>query len=69
MMAIDLKQYHIHIGVRVLEGGFILSYPEKIKPDDGHFTQVDEIFTSQQKLSKKIKEVLDSITSEDETPQ
>lgn len=75
MMA-KLNTYRFQLQIDVIQGGFLLQYPHKEEGTpqinfggETPYVQYHEIFTSQQKLSKKIKEVLDEITSEDEAPQ
>ena len=66
-----LDNFHFSINVEVVNGGFILNYPKQVitANRETSFNYVREIFTSQQKLSKKIKEVLDEITNEADTAQ
>lgn len=66
-----LDEHYFSLSIDVVKGGFILNYP-KLLSDAGieiRYVQTREIFTSQQKLSKKIKEVLDEITNEADTAQ
>lgn len=46
----------IKLSIRILEGGFVLSYTKEI--DDGLY-EVSEIFTTQRKLNAKVKEVVE----------
>lgn len=72
MSKASLANHYFHLNVEVITGGFILSFPKQLnnEHDPLGYTQVREIFTSQQKLSKKIKEVLDELTKDaDEAPE
>jgi hypothetical protein len=68
-----LDEHYFQISIDIMQGGFILNYPKSVTGKDvGNslgYMQAREIFTSQQKLSKKIKEVLDEITNEADTAQ
>lgn len=66
-----LDQHYFSLSIDVVKGGFILNYPKPLTDANVQigYTQTREIFTSQQKLSKKIKEVLDEITNEADTAQ
>lgn len=55
------KSTEVSINIQVVKGGFILEYPETTKKGDDEFLYYHrEVFSSQGKLQRKVKEVLES---------
>ncbi|MEM2159516.1 MAG: hypothetical protein QXN55_01025 [Candidatus Nitrosotenuis sp.] len=68
----DLENYIIEINIEVVDGGFILSYPDfnkteeiENKPLRGYLYDIGqrrEVCHTRAKLNKKLKEVIDGLT-------
>lgn len=50
-----------HVNIEILQGGFVLNYPE-ISTDGESLTFKREVFVTQRKLNLKIKEVLKNLS-------
>lgn len=57
-----MNKYHLSVNIEILDGGFVLSYPQ-IEDGVEHPFIAREVFTSQSKLIKKMKEVLDQLAT------
>lgn len=59
-----MSNIRIPITIEVVKGGFVLTYPSPSKESSVfNYSMECEVFTSQRKLTQKLKDVLDTLST------